>query len=310
MVNTQSLVPLVSLGLPVRNGEKYIRLTLDSLAAQTFRDYEVIISDNGSTDATPEICREYALADPRIRYTRTEENRGAAWNFCHVVDESRGQYFKWVAHDDLIAPDYLEKCVSVLNTRSEMVLCFTDQVDIDADGKTLPSLYRSHIPRDKRAAAPDPSGRFRRMIKLDYRCEEVFGLIRMDVLRKTVLIKPYTDSDRTLLVELCLHGQFVQIPEVLFFHRIHGGSSTEVFSNWRERTVWFDPAMAGKKVFPFWRQLGDYIRFIGKVTMPLRDRVMCMVWLSHWVVHLRKALVREAFQGFHAPVSVSAAERT
>ena len=153
MKSSQSSPPTVSLGIPVRNGEKFLKTTLDSIAAQTFQDYEVVISDNGSSDATAEICKRYAAADPRVRYSRVEENNGAAWNFCHVAREARGRYFKWVAHDDPIRPEYLEKCVEVLDARPEIVVCFTEQVDIDEAGNPLPSRYHSHIPRGTRGSA-------------------------------------------------------------------------------------------------------------------------------------------------------------
>ena len=96
-------VPRVSIGLPVYNGENYMAAAIDSLLAQTFTDFELIISDNASTDATEQICRDYAHRDGRIRYYREEVNRGAAWNFTHTFELARGEYFKWHAHDDLCA---------------------------------------------------------------------------------------------------------------------------------------------------------------------------------------------------------------
>src|SRR3982751_485615 len=102
------MTPKVSIGLPVYNGELHLALALDSILAQTYGDFEIVISDNGSTDGTESICRRYAAADPRIRYERNETNRGAAWNYNHVFELSRGEYFKWMAHDDLIEPNYLE----------------------------------------------------------------------------------------------------------------------------------------------------------------------------------------------------------
>src|SRR5262245_57216615 len=94
-------VPRVSIGLPVYNGAKYLAEAIDSLLEQTFSDFELIISDNGSTDATPAICEEYAAKDGRIRFLRQEINRGLAWNWNCVLEESRGAYFKWAACDDL-----------------------------------------------------------------------------------------------------------------------------------------------------------------------------------------------------------------
>lgn len=109
------VAPRVSIGLPVYNGQQYLRQALDSLLAQTFHTFEVIISDNASNDATPEICRDYAACDPRIRYVRHDVNRGAAWNFNYVFGLARGVYFKWHAHDDMLEPTFLEQCVTILD---------------------------------------------------------------------------------------------------------------------------------------------------------------------------------------------------
>src|SRR5690242_6344650 len=99
--------PKVSIGLPVYNGERFLAEAIDSVLAQTFTDFELIISDNASTDRTPEICKAYAEKDSRIRYYRNEENQGASWNFNRVFELSRGMCFQWLAHDDYIAPGFL-----------------------------------------------------------------------------------------------------------------------------------------------------------------------------------------------------------
>jgi len=116
--------PKVSIGLPVYNGENYLRNALESILDQTFRDFEVIISDNASTDRTGEICREYAAKDPRIRYCRNDRNLGAAGNFNRAFELSSGEYFKWAAHDDVIERDFLSSCVSVLDEDPSVVACF------------------------------------------------------------------------------------------------------------------------------------------------------------------------------------------
>jgi glycosyltransferase involved in cell wall biosynthesis len=86
--------------MPVYNGEEYIHEALDSLLAQTFTDFELVISDNASIDNTEAICREYAARDPRIRYVRQTQNRGAMPNFQFVLAEARGECFMWAAADD------------------------------------------------------------------------------------------------------------------------------------------------------------------------------------------------------------------
>lgn len=106
MTHPNGIPPHVSIGMPVYNGGRYVKAALEAVLAQTFRDFELIISDNASTDATEAICREYAARDPRIHYSRNGENLGAARNSNRTVELATGQYFKWAHHDDLCAPEF------------------------------------------------------------------------------------------------------------------------------------------------------------------------------------------------------------
>lgn len=106
--------PTVSIGMPVYNGAKYIRVALDSLLAQTFTDFKLVISDNASTDETQAICEEYARRDSRIRYVRQSENKGALANFQFVLNEARGKYFMWAASDDRWDSNWIEQLQDAL----------------------------------------------------------------------------------------------------------------------------------------------------------------------------------------------------
>jgi len=128
MIKNNQTVPMVSIGMPVYNGEKYIREALDSLLSQTFTDFELIISDNCSTDSTPEICKEYASKDQRIKYIKQTSNIGASANFEYVFNSSKGQYFMWAAHDDRWRRDCLEMLVNALSADSTYGLAFSNYV--------------------------------------------------------------------------------------------------------------------------------------------------------------------------------------
>jgi len=99
--------PLVSIGVPVYNGSKFLRESLDSIAAQTYQNIEVVVSDNASTDQTPDICAEFAVRDRRFRHVRLAENIGGVPNHNHVFSLTRGKYFMWGSHDDMFAPSYV-----------------------------------------------------------------------------------------------------------------------------------------------------------------------------------------------------------
>jgi glycosyltransferase involved in cell wall biosynthesis len=118
--------PRVSIGMPVYNGENFIRTALESLLAQTFTNFELIISDNASTDATEIICRQYALQDSRIKYFRQPENLGPSNNFKFVFSRASAKYFMWAACDDMWDQSWLEKCVEILDRDEQVVLVFSN----------------------------------------------------------------------------------------------------------------------------------------------------------------------------------------
>src|SRR5262249_49837857 len=144
--------PRVSIGMPVRNGQRFIRLAIDSLLAQTFSDFELIICDNGSTDQTQSICEEYAVLDPRVRYFRNESNLGPAANYNRCFELSRGEYFRWHAHDDQAAPQYLAKCVELLDRDPGVVVAYPSTLVIDENGRPLEE-YKFHPGTDSARAS-------------------------------------------------------------------------------------------------------------------------------------------------------------
>jgi glycosyltransferase involved in cell wall biosynthesis len=306
-------MPRVSIGLPVYNGEEFLDEALRSLLAQTYRDFEIIISDNGSTDATEEICRRSMALDNRIRYYREPNNQGAAWNYNRVVQLATGEYFKWAAHDDLITPDYLEKTVAILDADPGVVLCCTDDQDIDEQGRHVDARRHSHIPSTERGSLPRVSDRFRRLIRDDYDCEQVFGLFRLDVLRKTKMILSYTDSDRTLLAETGLYGRLFEIQEPLFLHRQHSGSSCKanpITSGWHARISWFDPRLAGKALFSRWRQIREYIVAIFRSPVGLAGKASCLFWLVIYQRGRIKPLMKEIVIGLRLLLFPPAPQQT
>ena len=128
--------PIVSIGMPVYNGEQWLGDAIESILNQSYDDFEFIISDNASTDNTQDVCERYAAADPRIRYIRNDKNLGANPNFNKVFTESRGTYFKWASCNDFLHPDMLNKCVAALENNSDAVLAFPNtKLFIQADGE-------------------------------------------------------------------------------------------------------------------------------------------------------------------------------
>ncbi|MFN2304132.1 MAG: glycosyltransferase family 2 protein [Anaerolineales bacterium] len=278
--------PKVSIGLAVYNGEQFLEEALDSILAQTFTDFELIISDNASFDRTAEICREYAARDSRIRYHRNSSNIGGANNENQTVKMAQGKYFRWAADDDICAPTLIEECVKILDQNPSIVLCYSRVKLIDNLGKEIGS------PSIGRAESKDAFNRFRSIAKARDNCEQTYGLMRIDVLRETQLQKNYTNSDRTLLAEIALYGEFYEISEYLFFKRMH---LRNMYLDWRTRMAWFEPSREGKIVFPWWMQFFDYIRVIGRTPLPLKEKLSCYLFMAEWLLIFGKHLLKDLF---------------
>jgi glycosyltransferase involved in cell wall biosynthesis len=287
-----SKAPKVSIGLPVHNGARYVRETMDSILSQDYADLELIIGDNGSTDATPSICREVAASDDRVRYLRSDENLGASWNFNRLVAEARGEYFKWAPHDDIVGPGYLHGCVEVLDENPGVVLCHALSADIDAEGTV--TRYWDALP-DRGAA--NAASRLRAVLERPDICWPVVGLVRRDVLLRTPMIAPYSSSDLGLLAELALHGRFHELPEVLSFHRDHAERSIRAHAQDRDRGGWFAPHLEGAVTFPLWRLAGAVVRAIRLAPIDRRGRWAAASVLLPWAWRWRDRLAREAAWG-------------
>jgi len=281
--------PRVTIGLPVFNGERYLEAAIDSILAQDFQDFELLLADNASTDATLEICERAAARDPRVTVHRSEANRGAAWNYNRVVDLAQGEYFKWAAHDDLLEPAFLRRCVEVLDQRPDVSLCYTRAVDIN-EASTV--VHEHQLPGY--ATADRAHARVASVILDPSPCMESFGLTRRHQLQQTSLIGAYTGSDRTLFLELALLGRFHEVPEVLFLHRQHAERSMSQYADARARNLWFDPSWQGRRSAPRWRLLREYARATRRGSDGPGERALVGLTLARWCGRNLRVLIREA----------------
>lgn len=278
--------PRVSIGLPVYDGENYLAETLDSILAQTFCDFELVLSDNASTDGTEAICRKYAASDPRIRYVRNAENLGAAQNYNRVFKLSKGEYFKWNGHDDPLAATFLERCVEVLDRDPETVLCFARIRAIDARGEEhdVGALTaRTFAPKPQLGSA-QAHVRFYHTVVADHPQGAIFGLIRRRILEQTALIGGYRSSDLPLLGELALRGRFHQLPEALQNRRFHPQQGRNVYRTRQLREVWFDPNRSQARSHPYWRLLQEHLASIRRAAPDRRTRSHCYGHMALWVI--------------------------
>ncbi|AUS79029.1 glycosyltransferase family 2 protein [Actinoalloteichus sp. AHMU CJ021] len=208
--------PPISVGLPVRNGEPYLEAALRSLLDQRDVDYELIVADNCSTDATADIVGDLARGDARVRYLRRARDIGVMGNHNRLVGEARGGLFAWAAADDVWRPDRLARLAAALADRPEVVLASSSATEIGPDDGVLGSWHN-----ECRVDHPDPAVRVRDLLEVPHHNYYCYGLVRRHVLASTMLNPPIKAGDRVLVAELALRGPFVHLDEELLLHRIH-----------------------------------------------------------------------------------------
>jgi len=290
--------PLLSIGMPVYNGELFIQEALDSLLSQSVTDFELIISDNGSTDRTAEIYREYAEQDERIRFVREEENRGYVWNFNRVVELSCGKYFKWAAADDIHQPDFLERCIAVLENDPSVVCCHTYTNKIDSTGAKIATLTdptegglsQDELQRGIRrpdASSPSVSQRFHDVLCSPGWGARISGVMRRDELLSTGLLKPYYGSEKVLMGDLALKGRFYDVPEFLFSQRVHVGASACLDSG-AEQEQLVAPQQSQTRWSGRLRLLQGHIEAVRQNRLSWSDRWRCWFGIVSYLSQFHK----------------------
>ena len=271
----QAEQPLVSIGLPVFNGEDFLENALDSILNQTYKNIEVIVCDNASTDRTSSIISAYHKNDDRIKYHRQEINIGAAGNYNRTFELSKGKYFKWAAHDDVMHENYIEQCVQTLESDPSTSLVQSLVGQIDENGIVTTHVYTGidDIFSDDTSIC----AQYRILMQKRGAWVRIFGVIRSDILKNTPLIDKYVGSDLTLLGELGLNGKVKDLDTVLFWRREHSRTSTRgEFKARRKRLAWFDTKKNSNSLsLPEWRLTLEMFRSIIRQSIPLKSKIYC-----------------------------------
>lgn len=256
--------PLVSVGLPVYNGEVFLARALESLLAQDFSDFEIVICDNASRDKTEEICRSYAERDSRVRYHRNQENIGLAGNFNRTFELSRGAYFKWAAHDDWHAPESLRLSVEAMQKHPDAVLCATGVSIVDENGSEIGTWTPNPD-----FATPNACRRTRLLLKTLGETHPMYGLLRSESLAKTHLVHAYVGSDRTMLTELSLLGPMATVQQKLHYYTV----SAIARRNYRP-SLHYDPNNDGKLPLRTWRLIRQHLGVVRRSALSPHEKLL------------------------------------
>ena len=274
-------VPRLSIGLPVYNGGRYLADSLDALLGQSYEDFELIISDNASTDDTSEICRHYESQDTRVRYCRQAHNIGLSPNHNFVADAAQGDLFKWASYDDLYARDLLQRCVEALDERPDVVLAHSWTAHIDeTDAVFAAPVYP--LTSDA-ATAPE---RFRSVL-FGSGGDDIYAVIRTSALRRVMPLNSYHHAEHTIVAALSLHGPFHQVPEWLYFRRDHPQQAERAYAAIRARCTNMDRRRADRLRHPLARlyaeYLWGYVTAIRRAPLTSAERRACYEHMVRWL---------------------------
>jgi glycosyltransferase involved in cell wall biosynthesis len=290
------MAPRVTVGVPVFNGERFLASTLDSLLEQTFTDFQIIVSDNASTDRTSEIAQEYSRRDPRVRVVSSAQNRGAARNYNHVFRMADTEYFRWSPADDLSDPGYLEAGIEVLDRHSDVVLAYGKTLLIDEEGAVI-SEYddRLNLTEDR------PSDRFVHFVENIGLCNAMYGLMRTEVVRRVRPMGSYVGSDLPWQAELSLHGKFFEIPQRLFRRRLHPAASKNLTHE--DRVRFYNPEAPRSIALRLCRQTWGYAVAMSRAPLPAAQRLRLYRFLARRMIAHRDQLLMELIRAGRASLT-------
>jgi glycosyltransferase involved in cell wall biosynthesis len=294
---TSTAPPRLTIGLPVFDEERYLETCVQSILDQTYADFELVIADNASSDATEDICRAFSRVDARVRYLRHSGNIGAGPNHNFVLAQATGELFRWAAADDLVRPRAFARCVEVLDDAGpSAVVAFPQAEIIDEHGEHVrywddQGSVDGDSPAERlRALISHPSGHLYGGPMAPF-----YGVVRRDVLRSTRLHQLFYGSDRVLLVELALRGKLLEVPEALYARRQHSaqsGGSWSCTNTALQRDQWVNPGFRGIAM-PQSRLLGGYFKAVLDAPLASAETLNCLWAIA--TVSRRNGTLRDAF---------------
>ena len=288
--HTQSMSdsPLVTIGLPVYDSKRYVEQSLDSLLAQTYSDFVLVISDNASKDGTADICQRYAAADSRIRYYRNDVNIGNPRNFNRVAELTTTKYLKWSTADDYWEPTFLERAMEIMEGDPSIALCYPQAYLVDATGTTKDEYHDVlHLVQD------DPVERYKTLLGRIKLAHQHLGVIRMSCLHQTHMLGTHVGSDVNLLAELTLYGKFFELPERLFNRRFHEDSGSWKRGDLAHDARRYHASTGSRATLKAWRTHLRYVAGVRTSPLPLKSKMRLYNMHAWRMIWDRRQLFRE-----------------
>ncbi len=279
--------PLISIGIPAYNAGASIGSTIEGLLAQSFGDFELIISDNASIDSTRDVVEEYRLRDGRIRYERQSVNVGANANYSHVVRRARGEFFKWSSSSDWCAPTFLERCLKELLAHGDTVLVAPRTRLFQG----TPSTSQDYA-FDIEILDETPLARFARLHSTLRLNNAMNGLIRMSALRRTRLAEPYLGADVVLMGHLALLGKFRLLPERLFYRRMEAAFATALQTPAAVLKHHY-PQPSARTLLQGSKQLMGRVRAALSAPMPIGQKLRSLIYVAKTCYWDRTAVLQD-----------------
>ncbi len=276
-------IPLITIGIPIYNGDPWIEETIASIKIQSEQNFEVLICDNASTDNTESICRKIVAEDSRFKYIRNSKNIGAPRNYNLAIEAATGEYFKWNSASDLCLPELLETCINVLAENKEVSLCYSRTAYLNENGE------KQYIDRQLELLQSSPSERFIRF------CEEINlnnmmnGVMRTKQLRGTMLNQQYFASDICLMAEIVLLGKVVQLPEYLFIRRMSEDTSSSLVSE-TDQQRYIDPELKSRMLFQHMKQFRGFFNAVIRTKIEKREKMKLYRYLFKRIRFARREL--------------------
>ena len=279
--------PRISIGMPLYNREKYVAASIEAHLCQTYGDFELIITDNASTDRGPEICRDFAAKDSRVKFFPNPQNLGATGNFRRCWELSAGEFFRWTPSDDLVSPNLLERAVQILDSDPSIFVAYPRTKLIDGDGAPIGDFEENlHLMQDSPSERWKGVQRNLRLGNLHY------GLNRADKFRKTGLLRNYNGGDFPLIAEMSLYGKFYEISDAFFYRRMHEGASSAM-KNRTDVMAFFDPTQRNKVVPYNWIHLGANLKSVARAPIALSEKLRIYSYESRRVFWNRREFAVE-----------------